>query len=45
LNELINYQPARFFALIETEKEATNIVFYLLKEKYDDVLSNPPRKK
>lgn len=44
LNELMNHQPARFFTLIETEKEVTDSVFHLLREQYADVFINPTPK-
>jgi predicted transcriptional regulator of viral defense system len=44
LNELMNHQPARFFILIETEKEVTDSVFHLLREQYADVFINPAQK-
>jgi hypothetical protein len=44
LNELMNHQPARFFTLIETEKEVTDSVFHLLREQYTDVFINPTPK-
>ena len=44
LNELMNHQPARFFTLIETEKEVTDSVFNLLREHHNDVFINPTPK-
>jgi hypothetical protein len=44
LNELMNHQPARFFTVIETEKEVIESVFHLLREQYSDVFVNPSQK-
>ncbi len=41
LSELMNHQPARFFTLIETEKEVIDSVFHVLREQYADVFINP----
>lgn len=41
LNELMQHQPNRFFVLVETDKEATNSVFYFLREIKKSVFIEP----
>jgi hypothetical protein len=37
----MQHQPNRFFALVETDKETTNSVFYFLREIKKSVFVNP----
>lgn len=41
LNEFMLHQPNQFFVLIETDKEATNSVFYFLREIKKSVFIEP----
>ena len=41
LNEFMVHQPSRFYLLIEVEKEATQSVFYFLKEAKYSVFIDP----
>jgi len=41
LNEFMLHQPNRFFILIETDKEATDAIFYFLRETKKTVFVNP----
>ncbi len=41
INEFMVHQPGRFFLLIEVEKEATQSVFYFLKESHYSVFIEP----
>lgn len=41
LNELMVHQPGRFYTLVEVDKEATESVFYFLKDKMKNVFLEP----
>ncbi len=41
LNEFMIHQPGRFYLLIEVEKEATQSIFYFLKEAKHSVFIDP----
>ena len=41
LNTFMIHQPARYFTLIEVEQDGMEPVFYMLKDKYDQVYINP----
>lgn len=41
LNELMVHQPGRFYTLVEVDKEATESVFYFLKDKMKNVFFEP----
>lgn len=43
LNEFMLHQPNRFFILVEIEKEATNAVFYFLREIKKSVFIEPTK--
>lgn len=43
LNEFMVHQPRQMFLLIEVEKEATEAIFYFLKEANYSVFINPTR--
>lgn len=43
-NEFMVHQPGRFYFLVEVEKEATQAVFFSLKEKHLNVFMNPDQK-
>lgn len=41
INEFMRHQPGRFYLIVEVEKEATQSVFYFLKEKKQAVFIDP----
>ena len=41
LNELMVHQPGRFYTLVEVDKEATESVFYFLKDKVKNIFLEP----
>ena len=41
LNELMVHQPGRFYTLVEVDKEATESVFYFLKDKMKNIFLEP----
>jgi len=41
LNELMVHQPGRFYTLVEVDREATESVFYFLKDKMKNVFLEP----
>lgn len=41
LNELMVHQPGRFYTLVEVNREATESVFYFLKDKMKNVFLEP----
>src|SRR3546814_17706287 len=41
LNEFMIHQPGRFYQFVETDKDATESIFYFLKEQKENVLLNP----
>lgn len=41
INEFMNHQPGRFYILVEVEKEATQSVFFFLKENKYPVFIDP----
>jgi hypothetical protein len=43
INEFMNHQPGRFYILVEVEKEATQSVFFFLKENKYPVFIEPNR--
>ncbi|MBH2003407.1 MAG: hypothetical protein I8H66_01855 [Sphingobacteriia bacterium] len=44
LNELMLHQPGRFYTLVEVDKEATQSVFYFLKETKKNIFLEPDAK-
>ena len=42
-NEFMLHQPGKFYFIVEVEKDATESVFYFLKEKNYSVFVNPTR--
>jgi len=41
INQFMVHQPGKFYLLVEVEKEATESVFYYLKESKNNVFINP----
>lgn len=41
LNELMVHQPGKFYTLVEVDKEATESVFYFLKDKMKNIFLEP----
>ncbi len=41
LNEFMIHQPGRFYQIIEVDKDATESVFYFLREKHTKIFLNP----
>lgn len=41
LNELMVHQPGRFYTLVEVDKEASESVFYFLKDKMKNIFLEP----
>jgi len=41
MNELMVHQPGRFYTLVEVDREATESVFYFLKDKMKNVFLEP----